>query len=294
MKGTVKGTVGRWEWPTLVVAAVIYGLFAALTLYHAALPWWLLLLAGGYVTAWHGSLQHEVVHGHPTPHAALNEALVFPGLWLWLPFRRYRESHLRHHHTPVITDPLDDPESFYLSAGEWVRLNPVWKGFYLFHNTLAGRMTIGPAVAVFRLIRDEVARIAGGDRSALLAWMLHAAGCALVLGWAVGVCGMGVLEYVAYFAYPGLSLTLLRSFAEHQASNDPEERTAMVRSGPLMSLLFLNNNLHSVHHSEPAMAWYRLPDRARQIRDAGYEFRGYGEIAARHLLKPKEPVGFPL
>ncbi len=87
----------RWEWPTLAVAAAIYATFTALTLGHAALPWWLLLVAGGYVTAWHGSLQHEVVHGHPTPSAAFNELLVLPSLWLWLPFRIYRESHRRHH-----------------------------------------------------------------------------------------------------------------------------------------------------------------------------------------------------
>lgn len=289
-----KGTYGRWEWRTLAVALSIYAAFAALTLHHASLPWWLLLLAGGYVTAWHGSLQHEVVHGHPTPHRWLNELLVFPGLWLWLPFRLYRTSHLRHHATPVITDPVDDPESFYLSRDRWLRCGRLGRAFFAFHNTVAGRLSAGPAVAAFVLLLTEYRRLLRGDLSSLPAWLLHAAGCASVLGWVVGVCGMGVLEYVAYFAYPGLSLTLLRSFAEHQASIEHDERTVIVNSGPLMSLLYLNNNLHAVHHAEPALPWYQLPARARSIKLPAYSFRGYGQIAARHLFTSKEPVRFPL
>jgi len=287
-------TFGAWEWRTLAVAAGIYAAFAALTLNHADLPWWLLLLAGGYVTAWHGSLQHEVVHGHPTPHPILNELLVFPGLWLWLPFRLYRESHLRHHAAPVITDPVDDPESYYLSRDRWSRLGPVGRAFYRFHNMLAGRMAVGPAVAISRLLAREGQRFARGDFSTVPAWLLHATGCALVFGWTAGVCGMGVVDYVIYFAYPGLSLTLLRSFAEHQASVDHDERTVIVNSGALMSLLFLNNNLHAVHHAEPALPWYQLPGRARSVKLPAYEFRGYGQIAARHLFNAKEPAEFPL
>ncbi len=284
----------RWEWPTLAVAAAIYLAFAALTLNHEALPWWLLLLAGGYVTAWHGSLQHEVVHGHPTPSPALNEALVFPSLWLWLPFRLYRETHLKHHDTGVITDPLDDPESYYLSASEWRLCGRLRRMVLIVNNTLAGRLLFGPLQCVWRVLTDEARRLRGGDLSNVRAWTLHAAGCALVIGWTYGVCGMGLLEYVVLFAYPGLSLTLLRSFAEHQASFDHDDRTVMVNSGPLMSLLYLNNNLHALHHSEPGTAWYRLPARARALPRKKYVFRGYGEIAARFLFRPKEPVEFPL
>ena len=284
----------RWEWPTLAVAAAIYAAFAALTLGHAALPWWLLLVAGGYVTAWHGSLQHEVVHGHPTPSAAFNELLVLPSLWLWLPFRIYRGSHRRHHAAPVLTDPLDDPESYYLTRARWAQLGAWQRRFYRFHNTLAGRMIAGPLLAVWRLISAEGRRIAAGDFAHLPAWLVHAAGCVLVLVWVLGVCGMTIYEYITLFAYPGLSLTLLRSFAEHQASNRDGERTVMLESGPLLSLLFLNNNLHAAHHAEPDLPWYRLPARAQSRGPGGYEIRGYARLAARYLFKAKEPAEYPL
>ena len=86
------------EWPTLLVAAVIYGGYGLLTFTYHSLPWWLLLPAGGFLLAWHGSLQHEVVHGHPTRWRWLNRALVFPSLWPWMPFEVYADTHLRHHH----------------------------------------------------------------------------------------------------------------------------------------------------------------------------------------------------
>ncbi|HSS66106.1 MAG TPA: fatty acid desaturase [Gammaproteobacteria bacterium] len=284
----------RWEWPTLAVAAAIYLTFGVLTLNHEVLPWWALVLGGGYVTAWHGSLQHEVVHGHPTPSPALNELLVFPSLWLWLPFRLYRRSHLKHHDTGVITDPLEDPESYYLTPTEWSACGKLRRLFLIVNNTVAGRLIFGPAICIKGVIAGEGRRFSRGDFSNARAWGMHAAGCALVVGWTYGVCGISLLEYVLWFAYPGVSLTLLRSFAEHQASFDHDERTVIVKSGPLMSLLYLNNNLHAVHHAEPGMAWYQLPLRARECPRERYVFRGYGEIVARYLLRPKETVEFPL
>jgi fatty acid desaturase len=284
----------RWEWPTLAVAAAIYLAFGALTLNHEAMPWWALALAGGYVTAWHGSLQHEVVHGHPTPYPALNELLVFPSLWLWLPFPLYRQTHLRHHDTGVITDPVEDPESYYLTRSEWKACGKLRRLLLIANNTIIGRLLIGPVVSVKRLVQTEGRRFWKRDLSNVRIWIMHAASCTLVVGWAYGVCGLSGLEYIFCFAYPGISLTLLRSFAEHQASFDHEERTVMVNSGPLMSLLYLNNNLHAVHHAEPGVAWYQLPARAREYPRDRYVFRGYDEIFARYLFRPKEQVEFPL
>lgn len=284
----------QWEWQTLAVAATLYLAFAALTLNHGALPWWVLVLAGGYLTAWHGSLQHEVVHGHPTPSPGINELLVFPSLWLWLPFRLYRETHLKHHETEVITDPVDDPESYYVTPAEWATAGKPRRLFLMINNTLAGRLALGPLVCVKALVVEEIRRVLRRDYSHTRAWMMHACSCALVIGWTSGVCEMSPLEYIAWFAYPGLSLTLMRSFAEHQASFHHDERTVMVKCGPLMSLLYLNNNLHSLHHAEPRVAWYRLPARARVCPRDSYVFRGYGEIAARYLFRSKEPVEYPL
>jgi fatty acid desaturase len=289
----------RPEWPTFLVLAGLYGAFGLLTWFHDVLPWWLLLVLGGYTVCLHGSLQHEAVHGHPTSRAWVNEALVFPSLWLWMPYRVYRETHLTHHRNEQLTDPVQDPESYYVTPERWAALGPLSRGILWACNTLLGRLVLGPLAAVWRLYAGAARRLATGDLTDLGAWALHVAGSALVLGWVVGVCAMPILDYAAFFAYPGLSLTLLRSFLEHRAREVPAERSVVVEAGPVMSLMFLNNNLHALHHAEPTLAWYRLPARyrarrARLLADNGaYRYSGYWEIAARYLLWPKEPPAHP-
>ncbi|GAB4394728.1 MAG: fatty acid desaturase [Kiloniellaceae bacterium] len=284
----------RTELPTLLVALAIYGGFAALTWFHAALPWWVLLPLGAYLVAWHGSLQHEVTHGHPFPNARANELLVLPSLWLWIPFRLYRESHLAHHDDAHLTDPLEDPESYYLDAAAWATAGPLTRAFLRAHNTLAGRLLLGPLRCLYVFYRAELARVLRGDAGHAKAWALHAIGVALVLGWVSGICQMPFWQYLVLFVYPGMSLTLLRSFLEHQARPEVSERSVVIEAGPLMSLLYLNNNLHLVHHDKPGLPWYRIPALYRKRRalflasNGGYFFKGYGQVFRRYLLRAKE------
>jgi fatty acid desaturase len=256
------------EWPTVAVAAAIYTGYALLTLNYHGLPWWLVLAAGGFLLAWHGSLQHEVVHGHPTRWRWLNRALVFPSLWLWLPLEIYADTHMRHHNDALITDPIEDPESYYLSRHAWDRTEPVRRTLLRFNNTSLGRLLIGPLLAAWRLMAVESKALMSSDYHHAKAWLAHALGCVPVIVWVSVVCEIPFLAYLLLFVYPGISLTLLRSFAEHRARPAIGERMAIVESGPLMSLLYLNNNLHYVHHDEPQLAWYRLPARWRAGRDA--------------------------
>ena len=65
----------------------------------------------------------------------------------------------------------------------------------------------------------------------------------------------------------------------------------MVSAGPVMSLLFLNNNLHHTHHARPGVPWYGLPGRPLALdgdgapRGAGL-YAGYGDVARRYLFRP--------
>ena len=288
------------EWPTVAVGAAVYAGYALITVYYDSLPWWLVMPVAGYLLAWHGSLQHEVVHGHPTPWRWLNRLLVFPSLWLWMPLEVYADTHLRHHRDPVLTDPVEDPESYYFTPERWERTGRLRRALLVAHNTALGRLVLGPPVAIVRLLIVEITAMVQGDFRHLGAWLVHLPACAVVIVWVGVVCEIPLLEYSLLFSYPGISLTLLRSFAEHRARAVREQRTAVVESGPLMSLLYLNNNLHAAHHREPGLAWYRLPGYWRAQRNdllaenGGYRFRGYAEILRRHLVTPKEPVVWPL
>lgn len=282
------------EWPTVGLAVVIYAGWAALTFFWQAIPPWLLVPAGGWIIAWHGSLQHEIIHGHPTRSRAVNTALGFPPLALWLPFQRYRMDHLRHHNDARLTDPLDDPESYYATAQAWQRLGPAGRALVRAQTTLAGRMLIGPAWSVCRFLVAEARRLAHGERGLHRIWLIHALGVAAVVAWLEAVCGMGLWRYLACFVYPGLALSLIRSFAEHRARFEVGHRTAIVEDAPVLGTLFLFNNLHAVHHRQPRMPWYAIPRWYRAHRaevlaeNGGLVYRGYAEVFRRYFLHPHD------
>lgn len=294
------GRRGAVDLPTLLVMAGCYGGFGLLTWFHAALPWPVLLIAGGYIVCLQGSLQHEAVHGQPTRYRWLNTLLVLPSLWLWLPYTYYRETHLRHHRDERLTCPVDDPESNYVTPEQWQRMGPLHRLWRRVMATLLGRMLLGPPYAWLRVLQRLAEALRTGDRRHLLHWAKHAPGVALVLVWAVWICGIPLGTYVLLFAYPGLSLTLMRSYAEHRAARPVAERTAIVEAGPLMGLVYLHNNLHALHHAETGTVWHRRPRRYRERRaellaaNGGYLIAGYGTLLRRYLLRPKEPVVHPL
>ena len=279
------------EGPTWLVIASVYGGWLALTLTHGAMPVWVAVIAGAVLITWHASVQHEIIHGHPTRNVRINAVLGWPPLSLWIPYPLYRINHLRHHRDRHLTCPIEDPESFHVTAEAWHRMAPATRWLLTANQTLLGRLTLGPAIALSQFWRAEFRRIRNGDRTRMRLWAMHLAGVAAVLGWAVGVAGVPIWMYAAW-VYGGVALLLLRSFAEHRALPAPDQRTAVVDHAPLLSLLFLNNNLHVAHHDRPGMAWFRLPSHCRAIagadvaaRGAGH-YRGYWAVAMRYLVRP--------
>jgi fatty acid desaturase len=279
--------------------AALYLAWGTLVWNHAVIPWWVILPIGAYLAALHSSLQHEVLHGHPTRHRAVNEALVFVPLAIWLPYGRYRDTHLAHHNDQHLTDPAKDPESFYLLPDDWAAVRGVKRALFQFNQTLMGRMLIGPAVSIIRFWSEEWVEIFAGDKARLKAWIGFIAATAITITFAVWYCGMPLWKYIALISYPGISLALIRSYCEHQAVADLGERTISVEASPFWSLMFLNNNLHIAHHSRPSLAWYKLGPYYRAERAAllkknnGYLMRGYGEIFRRYFFRPKEPIAYP-
>jgi len=87
----------RVEWPTIALAVVIYASWFAITLCWNDLPAWAILPLAAWTGAWHMSLQHELIHGHPTRHEQVNDAFGFAPIMLWLPYYRYRDMHRLHH-----------------------------------------------------------------------------------------------------------------------------------------------------------------------------------------------------
>ena len=290
----------RVEFPTLVVAFVIFTGFVSTTLSFDSMPLWIAAPLCGVLLAWYGSLQHETIHGHPSPWASFNTLLGWAPLSLWIPYARYRGTHLEHHANQGhhLTEIPYDPESFYLPRGSVARFGPLRHALHQANCTLLGRVVIGPAIAVLGFWSSDARAILAGDRRRLIIWARHALGAAVVLWWVVAVCHISVGVYAALVVYPSIALTHLRSYVEHYADVDPRRRTRVVESNPLWSLLFLNNNLHIAHHAQPQTPWYRLPRAWRDMRPARGErhliFSGYRDVLRRYLVRPYITVEHPM
>src|SRR5882757_5062405 len=80
----------RLEWPTLFVALAIHGGYLMLTAFFRELPLLVSVPLMSLLLAWYSSLQHETIHGHPTPSRRFNAALGGLPLALWIPYTVYR------------------------------------------------------------------------------------------------------------------------------------------------------------------------------------------------------------
>ncbi|MFM0226858.1 fatty acid desaturase [Paraburkholderia dipogonis] len=273
----------RTQWPTWALIVTIYGgWFGVAT--HArelGLPLTALLLA--VLGTWYMSLQHELLHGHPTRSPFVNALLGFAPLAVWFPYGIYRDSHLQHHDDPHLTHPERDPESYFVSALVWRRAGWAIRALLTFRNTFIGRLLVGPAFAVAATNGDALRRIRSGDWRDVPVWLAHFAALAALTAWLQRACGIPAWVFIVGAGYGALSLGSIRSFQEHRAAQAHEHRTVINEAAWFWRLLFLNNNYHLVHHDLPHVPWFALRNvyetsRQQYIeRSGGFLVKGYSE-----------------
>lgn len=245
-----------YEWPTLCLLLLTYTLWAGITICAQSLGPVLAIILLTPVITMHSSLQHETLHVIEPRWKFLGHLGVFPALGLLIPYIRFRDSHLEHHQNENLTDPYDDPESAYLVKEVWATL-PRWTQSVLtFNNTLAGRLLLGPLIGQIAFMRADWRQIMKGDRAILIGWLVHIPAVALVIWW---LAATGTMPFWAYAlaAYFGLSILKIRTFLEHRAYEQTNGRSVIIEDRGILSFLFLNNNLHAVHHTLPWMSTLR-------------------------------------
>ncbi len=286
------------EWPTLGLIGACYAAWAVGIFVLPGLSVALAISVVAGAAALHSSLSHEVIHGHPFRARWANVLLVAPALTLFVPYLRFRDTHLAHHQDARLTDPYDDPESNYLDAGDWEVLPRALQTVLRFNNTLAGRLLIGPVVGQLFWMASDWRLMRAGDRAVLRGWLWHVPAVAIVVAlvWAAPMPGWAYL----IAAYLALSILKIRTFLEHQAHEKARGRTVIIEDRGVLGFLFLNNNLHVVHHMHPRVPWYRLwrlyrANPARYLGcNGGYRYRSYAEVFARYFWRAKDPVPHPL
>ncbi|KWO74446.1 fatty acid desaturase [Burkholderia ubonensis] len=292
----------RTEWPTWLLIAVIYGgwLDVLLQVRAGALPLAAVTPPLILLCAWHLSLQHELLHGHPTRSARVNQLLGYPPLSVWYPYTLYRDTHLDHHRDEDLTVPGVDPETNYLSPRQWEAL-PRWRrALWVARKTFIGRLVVGPPASVAAMFAASFAAFRHGDLRYLPMWTAHVACVVALLAWLQFAIGVPWWHYLLAVTWPAHSLAMIRSLYEHRAARDPKARIAINEAGFAMRLLYLNNNYHLVHHDLPKLPWYDLPRAYRMRRDAyadkcgGFVIRGgYRALLARHAWRPTDAPVHP-
>ena len=294
-------TSWRWrsEWPTWLLILAIYGSWFATALNARALGVPLATAMLAVLSCLFMSLQHELLHGHPTRSARLNALLGVAPLAVWFPYAVYREAHLRHHDDVNLTDPDLDPESYFVSAKRWRHAGPCLRALLGFRNTFFGRVLVGPAFSIAWTFGSAITRIRHGEMRVAGAWALHVVLLVALSTWLDRRCGINPAVFVLGIGYPALALASIRSFQEHRAAHAVGERTVINECAWFWRLLFLNNNFHAVHHDLPSVPWFSLASVYHERRDAylarngGFIAHGYGEWLVRHALTPVAPALHP-
>ncbi len=270
------------EWPTVLVVFGFYATWLGVVFAHRHIPWPLQFIAFVYLGGLSLSIGHELLHGHPTPWAWLNNAVGRVPLSFWIPFDRYKALHIAHHRSNL-TDPFDDPESTYFAPPQWQHASGWRRRYMIFLRTTPGRFTLGVPRTLLRFWRKDLTHL--DDRAIRRAWLIHLPLAALLAWWLFGVVGLNPWVYGFAFVLGGAACSVLRSFVEHCAVSDGT-RSAVVLAGPLVSLLFLNINLHHTHHAEPDVEWYRLPEIHRAMGSDAIAAEGAGFYSSYfHVLR---------
>jgi fatty acid desaturase len=279
------------EWLTVGLGLVMVGAYLAVTFSHGRVPAAVTIVALAFVMAWWSSFQHELIHGHPFANQRVNDAIGNVPLLLWLPYGAYKSTHLKHHRDPMLTDPFEDPESYYVDAQRWEHSSSAARALLWCNRTIGWRLIMNPIFSMVRFTLHQLRLLAAGDRHARKTWAAHVPAALVVSLYAFGVAGVPAWQY-GLGVWGGTSLLRMRSFAEHRWMPDGRSRTAFVEGVFPFGLLFLFNNYHSAHHARPNVPWYQYRALARELDSrtvaqsgAGY-YRGYREVFRQYLVQP--------
>ncbi|HZO22577.1 MAG TPA: fatty acid desaturase [Steroidobacteraceae bacterium] len=288
------------EMPTLLLLAFVYAGWLTTTFHYSRLSLAISIPLTALLITLHSSLQHEMTHGHPTRWRSLNRLLAMVPLSLWMPYDRYLQTHHAHHIDARLTDPVDDPESYYWAPDHWARLSPITRAIFRIEQTLAGRIIVGAFWRIWLFWCGELKALVHGVPSVRRMWLEHLIWLVPVVLWLKVVCGIPLWLYFVCMAVPANGIQLIRSFAEHRAHPQVPARIAIVEDSWILGPLFLFNNLHSLHHESPGIPWYQCPARYRAARErliarnGGLVYSTYFEVARRFLFRAHDVLPHPM
>jgi fatty acid desaturase len=291
---------GTFEWRTWLLIATVYSAWVLAALEWRALGPFVGTALLTLATCWFMSLQHELIHGHPTRNGSVNHLFGLAPLAVWYPYDAYRCSHLAHHRDEVLTQPGTDPESNYIGETQFCELPMSFRPIWIAQRTVLGRLLLGPVMAIVPTWLDMVRKPLRHDFTQCRAWAMHLLLLAGMLWGLQRYAGIGALRYVLTVGYPALGIAMLRSFYEHRPADTAQHRVVINEAALFWRVLYLNNNYHAVHHERPDLPWYLvrkfyLAHRGDVLaRNGGFVIPGYLSLIRRYSVTPVDSPIYPM
>lgn len=261
------------------------GLLAAVLVMAAILPWWPLRLAasivGGLVLVRAFIIYHDYMHGSLLRESRLAKVVLHTlGLVMLTPPRHWRFAHNFHHaHVGKMSVPkeeefpllLSDIGTFPLMSTETWQRASVWQR--LRYRVSRHPLTILCAYVTIFLIVSCVSPLATNPRKfwdggfALFAhggliaslWLIGGFDVALfsmLLPFAIAAA-LGAYLFYAQHAYEGMRILPLEQWTYFQGAH---ESSSYMKLNRFMKWFTGNVGYHHVHHLNPHIPFYRLPE----------------------------------
>ena len=301
------------SWWYLFSTLAVLGCGLALT--AQPFPWWIRLplsVGTGLVVVRTFILFHDHLHGALLRGSKLASCLLQPfGLLVMVPPTVWRETHNYHHaHTAKLVG--SNIGSYpVMSTAQWAQATPAQRLKYRLvrHplNILLGYFTIFMTDMCFA----SFLRAPRKHRDSILALLLNWGLTALLI-WRFGffvwiycffvplfvACSVGAYLFYAQHNYPDTNIQQREHWAYERAAL---ESSSYMEMGPVMRWATANIGYHNVHHLNPSIPFYRLPEVMRaipELQTAGRTSLSPKDIAACFRVKLWNPqtekmVGFP-
>ncbi|MGZ6141697.1 MAG: fatty acid desaturase family protein [Myxococcales bacterium] len=302
----------RSWWHLLSTTAVMFGCYAL-----AWQPlWWPLRAAvavlAGLVTVREFILYHDYMHGALLRGSRLARVILYPlGVFVMTPPRVWRETHNYHHaHTAQLVG--SNIGSFAtMTVGQWAQATEAERRHYkLVRHPLTVLFAYFTAfmlemclLSFLRAPRKRwdslLALLANWAATALILWKFGAAvfffGYFLPLFVATAT---GAYLFYAQHNFDGLQIQPREQWAYDRAAL---HSSSYMPTGPILGWLTGNIGYHHVHHLNPTIPFYRLPEAMAaipELQTPGTTRLTPDDIAANFRMKLWDPeqqrmVGFP-
>ena len=271
-----------------------------------------LAVAAGLVSVREFILYHDYMHGALLRGSRLARVILYPfGIFVMTPPRVWRETHNYHHnHTAQLVG--SNIGSFAtMTTQQWREATPAQRRHYKLVRHPLTVLFAYFTVFMLEMLLLSFLRSPRKRWDSLVALLANWAATALIiakLGFATFVfayflplfiaTATGAYLFYAQHNFDGLHIQRREEWSYARAAI---ESSSYMETGPLMAWFTGNIGYHHVHHLNPTIPFYRLPEAMAgipELQSAGKTRLTASEIAANFRLKlwdfvKGRMVGFP-